>query len=94
MCAGTGEDGLAVLDKKLCDGIILDLMLPKVNGIEICRRLRSDESLTHTKIVMVTAKNQPADELKGMDIGADDYIMKPFEAEELLHVINQVLKQE
>ncbi len=91
--AKDGAEGLNKARKLKPDLIILDLMLPKVNGIEICRRIRADSELADTKVVMVTAKNQSADELKGMDIGADDYIMKPFEAEELMHVVSQVLKQ-
>ncbi len=91
--AKDGADGLNKARNLKPDLIILDLMLPKINSIEICRRLRADNYLRDTKIVMVTAKNQPADELRGMETGADDYIMKPFEPEELMYVVNQVLKQ-
>ena len=89
--AKDGEEGLKKAKELKPDLIVLDLMLPKIGGIELCKQIRSQEDLKGTKIVMVTAKNQPKDELKGMGTGADDYIMKPFEADELIHVINQVL---
>ena len=87
-----GEDGLKKAKEIKPDLIILDLMLPKIGGLEICRILRNDSELANTKIVMVTAKNQSHDELRGMETGADDYIMKPFEPDELRHVVGQVFK--
>ncbi len=89
------HDGKEGHDKALVlrpDIILLDIMLPSMSGFDVCKRLRTNASLQHTKIVMVTAKDQDKDELMGMDLGADDYIMKPFEADELIHVVNQVLK--
>lgn len=91
--AHDGEDGLKKASEVKPDIIVLDLMLPKIGGLEICKRIRQHPGLRHTKVVMVTAKNQPSDELKGMGFGADDYIMKPFEADELLHVVNQVMNE-
>ncbi|MDP7323839.1 MAG: response regulator [Candidatus Woesearchaeota archaeon] len=91
--AKDGEEGLQAVKEKKPDLVVLDLMLPKMGGMEVCKSIRSDEEIKHTKIVMVTAKNQEKDESDGMDLGADDYIMKPFEADELLHVINQVLNK-
>jgi len=88
-----GEKGLEKAKELKPDLVILDLMLPKLGGIEICKSIRSDEEIKATKIVMVTAKNQQRDEALGINLGADDYIMKPFEADELLHVVHQVLKQ-
>jgi two-component system alkaline phosphatase synthesis response regulator PhoP len=90
--AEDGEEGFKKAKEIKPDLIILDLMLPKINGYNLCSMIREDKDLKDTKIVMVTARNQDKDEEKGMDMGADDYIMKPFEADELLHVINQVLK--
>lgn len=91
--AADGEKGLELAKKIKPQLIILDLMMPKIDGIEVCKRIRQDKDLKSIKIVMVTAKDKPSDELRGMDTGADDYIMKPFEAEELVHVVNQVLKR-
>lgn len=87
-----GNDGIKKARELRPHLIILDLMIPKRNGYEVCFHLRQDKSLKGTKILMVTAKNQELDEQKGMFIGADDYIMKPFSPEELLHVIEQVMK--
>jgi len=90
--AHDGDQAIEKISEVRPDLVILDLMLPKKNGLEICREIRSNVDLNHTKIVMVTAKNTESDEIKGMDTGADDYIMKPFEPIELLHVSRQVLK--
>ena len=89
--ASDGEEGLKQAKELKPDLIILDLMLPRIDGIQLCKSIRDDEGLSATKIVMVTAKNKPIDEVKGMDTGADDYIMKPFEPDELKHVVNQIL---
>ena len=86
-----GYQALTTINKVKPDLVILDWMLPKKNGIEICKEIRLNVALKHTKVVMVTAKNTPRDEFIGMDTGADDYIAKPFEPMELLHVANQVL---
>lgn len=91
--ANTGSEGLAMATKLRPEVIVLDIMLPHISGYEILQKLREDKTLSNTKIVMVTAKNEQADEDIGMDLGADDYIMKPFEPEELTHVVNQVLKR-
>jgi DNA-binding response OmpR family regulator len=91
--AHDGEDGLKKVKEVRPDLVVLDLMLPKMHGVDVCKNIRSDKALSSTKIVMVTAKNEERDEIEGMDIGADDYIMKPFEPVELLHVVNQVLKE-
>ena len=73
--------------------IILDLMLPKRHGYDICFNIRQDKSLKDTKIIMVTAKNQQLDQNKGMFIGADEYINKPFSPEELIKAVEQVMKK-
>lgn len=91
--AHDGEEGLRLIKKLRPDAVVLDLMLPKMSGFEICKRIRKDNQLASTKVVMVTAKSEDRDEMKGMDYGADDYIMKPFEPVELRHVINQMLDQ-
>lgn len=89
--AHDGEAGLEKAKDIKPDIVVLDIMMPKLSGYEVCRAIRNDARLAATKIVMVTAKNQDKDEALGMDLGADDYIMKPFEPEELLHVVSQVL---
>ncbi|MFH1590009.1 MAG: response regulator [archaeon] len=91
--AHTGNEGLAMAEKIRPDVIILDIMLPHMSGYEICQKIRDNKNLSNTKIIMVTSKGEQADEDIGLDLGADDYVMKPFEPEELLHVIKQVLKK-
>jgi DNA-binding response OmpR family regulator len=90
--AHDGEAGLEMIKILKPDLAVLDVMMPKMDGFEVCRAIRSDPDLKEIKVVMVTAKNQDVDEVKGMDLGADDYIMKPFEDIELLHVVRQVLR--
>ena len=88
------SDGLEGLKKARAikpDAVVLDIMMPHVDGFEVCKQIREDPSLSHVKIVMVTSKNREHDEQKGMGIGADDYIMKPFEPVELLHDLKQML---
>lgn len=91
--ARTGSEGLAMAIKIRPDIIVLDIMLPHMSGYEICQKIRDEKNLGSVKIVMVTSKSGQADEDIGIDMGADDYIMKPFEPNELLHVIDQVLKK-
>ena len=76
-----GEPGLEKALNNDFDLIILDLMLPNINGLEICRRVRQVQS---TPIIIITAKSDTYDKVTGLDYGADDYIVKPFEIEELL----------
>jgi len=90
--AHDGEEGLKKIKELKPTLVILDIMLPRMNGFELCRKIRSDSRIKDTKVVMVTAKDQDKDEAEGMNLGANDYIMKPFEPAELMHVVNQVLK--
>jgi len=90
--AHDGEEGWKTVQQVKPHAVVLDVMMPKINGFELCKMIREHDDLATTKIVMVTAKNQDKDENRGMDLGADDYIMKPFEPVELLHVLRQVLK--
>jgi two-component system alkaline phosphatase synthesis response regulator PhoP len=81
------EDGFTALDiaeKVVPNLIILDLMLPKLDGHEVCRRLKADERLREIPIIMLTAKAEEADKIKGLETGADDYVTKPFSAKELM----------
>ena len=91
--AKDGKEGLQKAKALKPQLVILDLMLPKINGLEVCKSIRADKALSSTKIVMVTAKDQARDELEGMETGADDYITKPFEPDELKHVVEQVLNE-
>jgi DNA-binding response OmpR family regulator len=80
--AADGREGLAKVNVKKYDVVLLDLMLPKLSGIEVCRRMRNAED--HTPVIMLTAKDDVSDKVTGLDSGADDYVTKPFAIEELL----------
>lgn len=86
-----GEPGLEKALNSEFDLIILDLMLPNINGLEICRRVRQVQS---TPIIIITAKSDTYDKVTGLDYGADDYIVKPFEIEELFARIRAVLRRQ
>jgi DNA-binding response OmpR family regulator len=86
-----GESGLAALQSAPPDLVILDLMLPGIDGLEVCRRIKSMH--TGTAVLMLTAKGDPMDRVVGLEIGADDYLPKPFEPRELLARIRAVLRR-
>ncbi|MDC1141808.1 response regulator [Planctomycetota bacterium] len=91
--ADTGEDGLAKANQLLPDLILLDLMLPGIDGLEVCRRLREDSKTSNLLVVMLTAKGTEADIVVGLTLGADDYMVKPFSTSELLARIKAVLRR-
>jgi len=93
--APTGESGLSMaLDPQNPPAVILlDLMLPGMNGIEICRRLRRENQTRRTPIIMLTAKAAETDRITGLDVGADDYISKPFSIKELLARVRAVMRR-
>ena len=95
LVASTGEHGLSLaLDTQNPPAVIvLDLMLPGMNGIEICRRLRRENQTRRTPIIMLTAKTSEADRVAGLDVGADDYIGKPFSVNELLARVRALLRR-
>jgi two-component system phosphate regulon response regulator PhoB len=82
--ASDGETGLAEARRRLPDLVVLDLMLPGIDGLEVCRRLRADPRTTHIPIVMLTAKGEESDAVIGLAQGADDYVRKPFGMKELV----------
>jgi len=81
--AGDGEAGLTRARELKPDLVLLDIMMPRLNGIDVCRQLRADPELAGTPIVLLTAKGQEHDVDRGFDAGADDYIVKPFSLVEL-----------
>lgn len=95
LVAATGEQGLSLaMDPHNSPAvIILDLMLPGMNGMELCRRLRRENQTRRTPIIMLTAKTAEGDRVAGLDVGADDYIAKPFSVRELLARIRAVLRR-
>ena len=93
--AESGEKGLRLaLDERNSPSlIILDLMLPGMSGMELCRRLRRESSTEKTPIIMLTAKTAETDRIAGLDIGADDYIVKPFSVKEVVARVRAVLRR-
>ncbi len=90
----TGTDGLAeAFREPIPDLILLDLMLPDLSGTEICRRLRADERTRDTLIIMLTARGDEIDRVVGFEIGADDYVVKPFSMRELMLRIRALLRR-
>ena len=89
-----GESGLTALQDKPVDLVVLDLMLPDIDGLEVCRRLRAlPGEVARTPVLMLTAKGDPMDRIVGLELGADDYLPKPFEPRELLARIRAVLRR-
>jgi DNA-binding response OmpR family regulator len=92
--AGDGQHGLAAVQAGAPALVILDLMLPDMDGLEVCRRIRAlPGALARTPVLMLTAKGDPMDRIIGLEIGADDYLPKPFEPRELLARIRAVLRR-
>jgi len=86
-----GAEGLEVAEKKRPDLVILDIMLPKIDGFDVCRKLKIDEHFKYIPIIMLSAKFQTSDIKFGMAMGADAYITKPFEPQALLEKIQELL---
>src|SRR5262252_7484807 len=91
--AHDGAIGLATLKKTPPDLLLLDLMLPKLSGLEICREIRRDEGLNRLPILMLTARGEEADRVVGLEMGADDYVTKPFSPRELIARVKALLRR-
>jgi two-component system, OmpR family, alkaline phosphatase synthesis response regulator PhoP len=94
LTVATGEDALRVTRSQLPDAILLDLMLPGVDGLEVCRMLKGDELTQHIPIVMLTAKGSEADVVTGLELGAADYVTKPFSPRVLMARVKAVLRRD
>ena len=93
-CAGTGEAGLQLARRERPDLILLDLMLPGIDGLEVCRALRKDEATLNIPVVMITARGEEADIVAGLEMGADDYVTKPFSPRVLISRVRAVLRRQ
>jgi phosphate regulon transcriptional regulator PhoB len=89
----SGEDGLEKIEKSKPNLVVLDLMLPEVDGLELCRKLKADPLTQSIPVIMVTAKGEESDVVLGLGVGADDYITKPFSPRELTARVKAVLRR-
>ena len=90
---GSGREALGIIATQPPDLLVLDLMLPQVNGLEICRQVRADAKTATIPIIMVTARTDESDRIAGLDLGADDYLAKPFSPGELVARVRALLRR-
>ena len=91
--AADGEEALAIIRGSRIDLIVLDLMLPGIHGLELCRILRNNAKTVHIPVIMLTAQGEEEDKIRGLDTGADDYLTKPFSPRELVARVQAVLRR-
>lgn len=91
--ASTGRQALQLVARRIPDLILLDVMLPELSGTEVASRIRTNPATAHVPIIMLTAKGEDVDRIVGLEVGADDYLGKPFNPRELLARINAVLRR-
>jgi len=91
--ADNGEDGLELIQDVLPDLIILDWMLPGVSGIEVCRRIKKQKSTRKVPVIMLTARGEETDRVRGLDTGADDYVVKPYSINEMIARVRALLRR-
>lgn len=91
--APDGDEAMILLDERTPDLVLLDWMLPKVPGIEVCRRIRTKPDTANLPVIMLTARSEEADRIRGLDTGADDYVIKPFSTTELMARVRAVLRR-
>jgi len=94
LSAADGEEGLALIRLEQPELVLLDIMMPKMNGYEVCQALRDDQSLQQVKIVLLTAKGQEIDRKQGMELGAYKYLTKPFNPDEIVDLAKEILDLE
>jgi len=93
LLATTGEQALAQLRRRVPDLVLLDVMLPDLSGTEVCRQIKGEARTRHVPVVMLTAKGEEVDRVVGFEIGADDYVTKPFSVRELVLRLKAVLRR-
>ncbi len=91
--AHNGQEGLQLAIKHVPDLVISDVMMPKMDGLELCRRLKTEECTSHIPLILLTAKANVESKMGGLQTGADDYLTKPFHAEELIVRVNNLIQQ-
>lgn len=91
--ADNGLDGLKMAKSELPQLVLLDLMLPELDGYDVCREIRRDNNISSMPVIMITAKSEELDKILGLELGADDYITKPFSVRELVARVKAVLRR-
>ena len=91
--ADNGEDGLILVDENDPDLIVLDWMMPQLSGIEVCRRLKSNSKTRQTPVIMLSARAEEVDRVRGLETGADDYVVKPYSVIELMARVKAHLRR-
>jgi len=89
--AGSGQEAWDVAQAERPDLVILDVMMPGLSGYEVCQRIRSDPALSHAYVIMLTARGQEVDRLRSVEVGADEYVTKPFDPDYLIERVADVL---
>lgn len=92
LLAENGEQALELIQKEEPNLVFLDVMMPKMNGMEVCQKVKKELNLSHVYIILLTAKGQEVDRKKGLEMGADRYMTKPFDPDEMLTIAEEVLK--
>ncbi len=92
-CATNGQDGLDLLRDQCIDLVVLDIVMPDIDGIEVCRRIRADPALARIPILFLTAKSRSGDIARGLDAGGDDYLVKPYDVIELPARVRALLRR-
>ena len=93
LCAGDGIEALKLAREVIPQLVLLDLMLPKMNGYDVCTEIRKDISISNTPIIILTAKSEELDKVLGLELGADDYLTKPFSVRELVARVKAILRR-
>jgi len=92
LMADNGELALDLIESEQPDLVLLDVMMPKMNGMEVCQRVKQNPELDNVYIIILTAKGQEVDKQKGLDVGANRYMTKPFDPDEILDIAREVLE--
>lgn len=93
MCANNGNDAVRIAKSEIPQLILLDLMIPGLDGYDVCREIRKDSSISTIPVIMITAKSEEIDKILGLELGADDYITKPFSVREMMARVKAMLRR-